>query len=160
MNTPVHKGWFCRYCVCTRHSFYFFQVNSSDTVRRDARAPRRRSVTQENARAADSLFRQKRGSYSDSDSDMDLLRLWRAFTLIYLPFLCSAIDFKTRTGPQVTDKVRRASCSISANTRATRREASWSITARTAKPSFIHTHRHTHTHTHTQTLNLRCMLVF
>ncbi|XP_039506211.1 peptidyl-prolyl cis-trans isomerase C [Pimephales promelas] len=36
---------------------------------------------------------------------MDLLRLWRAFTLIYLPFLCSAIDFKTRKGPQVTDKV-------------------------------------------------------
>ncbi|XP_016107330.1 peptidyl-prolyl cis-trans isomerase C-like isoform X1 [Sinocyclocheilus grahami] len=32
-------------------------------------------------------------------------RLWRAFALLCLPFLGSAIDFKTRTGPRVTDKV-------------------------------------------------------
>ncbi|KTF76258.1 hypothetical protein cypCar_00046663 [Cyprinus carpio] len=32
-------------------------------------------------------------------------RLWRALALLCLPFLGSAIDFKTRTGPRVTDKV-------------------------------------------------------
>ncbi|XP_043103936.1 peptidyl-prolyl cis-trans isomerase C [Puntigrus tetrazona] len=36
---------------------------------------------------------------------MQRLRLWRALPLLFLPFLGSAVDFKTRTGPRVTDKV-------------------------------------------------------